>query len=318
MYRTNDIPWTSPLPDGGSGVYLLTSPSGREYVGWTGAGFEDRWQGHCGAVRKGAKGKLYSAMRKYGPEAFTRQALGVFETFEEGLAFERAEIEQRGSIRRGLNVSEGGSGPWGPEWLAAIRHRSQDPAWLSAAGSAPAAPEHEAEACRAELHRCRGEDLPAITACRRARLLHPALNRIQFLETAAAEGFNRNVADGAYTERYIVTVLYPSIQPAPRQAIEAAIAMLPGFIEDERAYKLATAPVAGLKNRSPIAGGLRRLSLAFPDLQITPLARAIAAAGVCAFGLAESNIKKPRQIVRIAAELGVLPERPVSFYIAAE
>ncbi|MFO1104627.1 MAG: GIY-YIG nuclease family protein [Amaricoccus sp.] len=339
-----DISWDTPLPEGGSGVYLLTAPNGKVYVGWTGVGFEDRWQGHL----KGARGdndnrsKLYPAMRKYGPDAFTRVVLGVFETFEEGYDFETAEIARRDSIKNGLNWHSGGrGGHGGEEWLE--RHRaatSGSSEWLERAteanrrihatpgyreklaeahGSPPPASDEEVEACYAELSQRRGEGLPAKTACRCARLLHQSLNNIQFGDAAVAEGFNRNVAGGAYKESYIATALYPIIRPAAwhsiSDAIAAAVAELPGFIEDERAYKQVT--FSGSRQYSPIAGGLRRLALRYPDLPITPLARAIAASGICSFGLAVSNIGSARQIIALAADLGVLPPRPESVSEAA-
>lgn len=206
---------------------------------------------------------------------------------------------------------------WRERHAEGARRMALNPVWQAAQGVLPPAPDHEAEACRADLRQCKGA-MPSLTACRRARLLHPAIPRHQFLDLAAEEGYHVKVAVGALCEAYIVFDLLPVTPVALLRSNTAAVADLPGLIELECLYKLEIAAPAH-RTKSPVAGGLRRLGLRYPDLPCQPLARAIAEAGICSFALAESNINNARLIVAPARDLGIAPAQPSdALPIAAE
>lgn len=88
-------------------VYLITCvPSGMQYVGCTRVGIEQRWQRHWAIARDGGGSDLHDAIREHGPDAFTRVALGTFDTKEAGEAFERLKIAELGTLHpNGLNVA---------------------------------------------------------------------------------------------------------------------------------------------------------------------------------------------------------------------
>lgn len=90
-------------------IYLLTSPSGKHYVGQTIEDFESYFRNHY-VNRKGDKrAHLNKAILKYGIENFTKNVL-VFCYSKDDL--DKAEIgfiEMYDSIKNGYNIREGGS-----------------------------------------------------------------------------------------------------------------------------------------------------------------------------------------------------------------
>lgn len=56
-------------------LYLVTSPSGRRYVGITTQRVEDRWAGHVRDAWAGGRTRLAVAIRKYGSAAFSLRVL---------------------------------------------------------------------------------------------------------------------------------------------------------------------------------------------------------------------------------------------------
>jgi group I intron endonuclease len=96
-------------------VYLLICTStGKCYVGLTKAGVSKRFKAHVYNARAGKGGALYAAIRKYGPEAFTRETLLEGLTREEACEAEKALISERNTrCPNGYNVTVGGDGAVG-------------------------------------------------------------------------------------------------------------------------------------------------------------------------------------------------------------
>ncbi len=106
-------------------VYLVTSPSGRRYVGLTSIGAAERWRAHVRDARHGAtKSILHSAIRKYGARAFSHTLLERMST-EAGA--KRAEIlwirELGTQAPGGYNVTAGGEGILGYRFTAESKAR---------------------------------------------------------------------------------------------------------------------------------------------------------------------------------------------------
>lgn len=93
-------------------VYLITSPSGKQYVGQTVAAFETRWEQHCRDAQNGSKFAIHCAIRKYGQNSFTHKILHVgVEDPAQLSSLEIAEIANHGTIvPKGYNMTKGGEG----------------------------------------------------------------------------------------------------------------------------------------------------------------------------------------------------------------
>lgn len=91
-------------------IYVHTSPSGKQYVGYTGVGWRVRWNQHVHHARKGEDTAFYRALRKYGPDAFTHEVLDRLYTAEGAQAAERAWIRELESQVKGYNSTAGGDG----------------------------------------------------------------------------------------------------------------------------------------------------------------------------------------------------------------
>ena len=94
-------------------VYCHTHiESGRRYVGITSRTMERRWAQHCCQAKssKGGRWHFPNAIRKYGPEAFEHQILGVYYSLEEANKEEERLIDEwdlRNS-EKGFNLARGG------------------------------------------------------------------------------------------------------------------------------------------------------------------------------------------------------------------
>lgn len=90
-------------------LYLVTAPSGHQYVGISSQGTKKRWRDHQKAARRGVKTPLNSAIKKYGAAAFTVRTL-VVTTWEELNRLEPLVIKAYGTRwPDGYNLREGGS-----------------------------------------------------------------------------------------------------------------------------------------------------------------------------------------------------------------
>lgn len=96
-------------------LYKLTSPSGKSYIGISSKTTEARWNKHVEhAFGKRENGALYSALRKYSPEAFKVETLviGQFDYLRE---LEKSAIRAFETLYpNGYNVALGGEGWVGP------------------------------------------------------------------------------------------------------------------------------------------------------------------------------------------------------------
>ena len=91
-------------------VYVIRNDlHGKEYVGITVSPLWLRFNGHKANARKGVKGKLYNAMRRYGLEHFSIKLVrSDAKSFAELQRQEIEEIATRGTVERGYNTSPGG------------------------------------------------------------------------------------------------------------------------------------------------------------------------------------------------------------------
>lgn len=91
-------------------VYLVTAPSGKQYVGITGLGVAARRGQHGSRARSGSSRPFHQALRKYG-DAMKWTELETGLSFDEACASERYYIAALGSrAPSGYNCTEGGEG----------------------------------------------------------------------------------------------------------------------------------------------------------------------------------------------------------------
>lgn len=94
-------------------IYLLTNTvNGKQYVGQTSRGLEERWRDHCSKARGVSNYMLHNAIRKYGPDVFTREILEhtTVDKINDRETYWIAEIKTHQS---GYNMTEGGEGTRG-------------------------------------------------------------------------------------------------------------------------------------------------------------------------------------------------------------
>ena len=108
-------------------VYLLTSPSGRQYAGVTSMALLKRWQAHLCTARKGDPRPLYAAIRKYGVDSFKVDTVAVYPSAAEAYT---AEIKLIASLEHGYNISPGGEND-ALAATAAFKEKCKDPDWYA-------------------------------------------------------------------------------------------------------------------------------------------------------------------------------------------
>ena len=94
-------------------AYAITcKPSGKTYIGITGASLSRRWTEHqYSARRRPNASALYSAIAKYGIDSFTIQPLCSATTWADICAVESLLIQQHGTLAPiGYNLTLGGEG----------------------------------------------------------------------------------------------------------------------------------------------------------------------------------------------------------------
>lgn len=95
-------------------AYLITSPTGKGYVGITVCTLNHRWWVHRKDARDGKNNLLSRAIRKHGSEAFTIEHIATATCWDDACALERALILQHGTRgARGYNLTAGGDGTVG-------------------------------------------------------------------------------------------------------------------------------------------------------------------------------------------------------------
>jgi len=129
-------------------LYLITSPTGKQYVGITTLPVNRRMTGHKTAARQGSPYPLHAAIRKYGFDKMVVEILHPSRDIEELHALEIAAIAERNTVApAGYNLTDGGEGTTGhivteeqrlvisarlskkwkdPEFAAACRERSAE------------------------------------------------------------------------------------------------------------------------------------------------------------------------------------------------
>jgi len=95
-------------------VYCIASLSGKRYVGLTSKDADWRWSLHVKSAKRGSKLPLHCAIRKYGPESFTRSLLERMTTEAGAKRAEQLWIKELGTFGRGgYNATLGGEGAQG-------------------------------------------------------------------------------------------------------------------------------------------------------------------------------------------------------------
>lgn len=89
-------------------VYLLTSPRGRHYVGYTSRPLKKRLQDHVSDAKRLGRSKMHRAINKYPIETWAVEVLLQTPDRDEALDEERKRIDDYDSIRSGYNISVGG------------------------------------------------------------------------------------------------------------------------------------------------------------------------------------------------------------------
>lgn len=95
------------------GVYILTSPSGKQYVGITSVSFKRRLFEHKNNSIKGTKNKLYEAIRKYGFDNFNVDMYELPNNWEIMCEVEKTLIKELDTFNNGYNLTLGGEGSYG-------------------------------------------------------------------------------------------------------------------------------------------------------------------------------------------------------------
>ena len=103
-------------------VYVLTSPSGKQYVGQTTKTLRHRISMHKGATKAGATYPINNSIRKYGLDNFDVKILDIAED-QDGLdMLECYWIKELKTCEIGMNLSPGGEG-WSLEkkaWMSGL------------------------------------------------------------------------------------------------------------------------------------------------------------------------------------------------------
>ena len=92
-------------------VYLITSPSGKQYVGMTKHTADIRWKKHLEKHKEGRSHALYAAMRKYGVDAFVIETIFEHDDVVELAKIEQFKIQELNTYSpNGYNLTLGGEG----------------------------------------------------------------------------------------------------------------------------------------------------------------------------------------------------------------
>lgn len=93
-------------------VYKLTNTvNGKSYIGISNRAVNVRWFEHTGRAREGQrKSRLYDAIRKYGPEAFTREVIATSDSEDGVRELEKVFIQKFDTYENGYNSNLGGHG----------------------------------------------------------------------------------------------------------------------------------------------------------------------------------------------------------------
>jgi len=112
-------------------VYYITNTlNGKLYIGVT-LNLQSRWRRHLILARSKAEKRqhIHQAIAKYGPEAFTFEAIACATTWDDALATETLLIKSLGTRQFGYNRTNGGDGVAGLTWSDETRakHAARTP-----------------------------------------------------------------------------------------------------------------------------------------------------------------------------------------------
>lgn len=125
-------------------VYCHTSPSGKQYVGWTASTVERRWSQHVDSARRGSSAPFHRAIRKYGAGSFTHEVLELCDSDSAAQRAERQWIARRGTYGDGgYNATTGGDGR--PRVIVSAETRAKLSAAHSGVKRKPLTAEHRAK-----------------------------------------------------------------------------------------------------------------------------------------------------------------------------
>lgn len=103
-------------------IYIVTSPSNKQYVGQTVLTPQKRWQSHYWKAHSNCEGILYRAIRKYGKENFVIKLLiSDISNQEEANLWEILMIRNFNTFENGYNMTEGGEGTVGWEMPESVK-----------------------------------------------------------------------------------------------------------------------------------------------------------------------------------------------------
>ncbi len=110
--KTHGIGQSASKSSGTYLIYRLTNTvNGKAYVGITGRSLNIRWGEHVERARQGLRNsRIYDAIRKYGPDAFSREVVAVADTEEDARALEIEHIAKNDTYESGYNSNLGGEG----------------------------------------------------------------------------------------------------------------------------------------------------------------------------------------------------------------
>jgi group I intron endonuclease len=92
-------------------IYRLTcTNTQKSYIGYSKNSLKHRWKEHLKWMKRGRRGKLSNAIRKYGADAFIREVIAQSEDKAEALRLEIKYIAQYDTRKNGYNTTIGGDG----------------------------------------------------------------------------------------------------------------------------------------------------------------------------------------------------------------
>ena len=90
-------------------IYILKFPNGKAYIGYAKSNVKARWRSHKSGAKRGAPGKLYNAIRKYGFDSIEKTILEEHVDADYTLKIlEDRYITLYDSIENGYNSTKGG------------------------------------------------------------------------------------------------------------------------------------------------------------------------------------------------------------------
>lgn len=94
-------------------IYCITNKvNNKKYIGMTSRSLKNRWNSHCSSARNDSPFRFHSAIRKYGEQSFTIEALYEGLSIEDARKIEEQLIDKYNTTILGYNAKPGGCGGW--------------------------------------------------------------------------------------------------------------------------------------------------------------------------------------------------------------